>query len=157
MKKVNKAVILAAGKGTRFLPYTKACPKEMLPVVDTPSLQLILQEIVDAGINEVLLIISPDKTMIEKHIKPAIGHYKLAYVQPMNLQKLINDKYFAIEILSQKTKKSIIQNTIKEIAILSLKNAIQVAVSSFILKECKGDDQNANGRLHTGARRGALV
>ena len=44
MKKVSKAVILAAGRGTRFLPYTKACPKEMLPVVDTPSLQLILQE-----------------------------------------------------------------------------------------------------------------
>lgn len=67
MKKVSKAVILAAGRGTRFLPYTKACPKEMLPVVDTPSLQLIVQEIVDAGINDVLIIISPDKKMIEKH------------------------------------------------------------------------------------------
>ena len=64
MKKVSKAVILAAGRGTRFLPYTKACPKEMLPVVDTPSLQLIVQEIVDAGINDVLIIISPDKKMI---------------------------------------------------------------------------------------------
>jgi len=67
MKKVSKAVILAAGRGTRFLPYTKACPKEMLPVVDTPSLQLIVQEVVDAGINDVLIIISPDKKMIEKH------------------------------------------------------------------------------------------
>lgn len=67
MKKVGKAVILAAGKGTRFLPYTKACPKEMLPVVDTPSLQLILQEVVSAGIKDVLIIISPDKKMIEKH------------------------------------------------------------------------------------------
>ena len=67
MKKVSKAVILAAGRGTRFLPYTKACPKEMLPVVDTPSLQLIVQEVVDAGINDELIIISPDKKMIEKH------------------------------------------------------------------------------------------
>jgi len=67
MKKVSKAVILAAGRGTRFLPYTKACPKEMLPVVDTPSLQLILQEIVDAGIKDVLFVISPDKEMIKKH------------------------------------------------------------------------------------------
>ena len=52
MKKVCKAVILAAGRGTRFLPYTKACPKEMLPVVDTPSLQLIVQEVISAGIKD---------------------------------------------------------------------------------------------------------
>lgn len=67
MKKVDKAVILAAGRGTRFLPYTKACPKEMLPVVDTPSLQLILQEVVSAGIKDVLIIISPEKQVIQKH------------------------------------------------------------------------------------------
>ena len=54
MKKVNKAIILAAGRGTRFLPYTKACPKEMLPVVDTPSLQLIVDEVVNAGIKDIL-------------------------------------------------------------------------------------------------------
>lgn len=67
MDKIKKAVILAAGRGTRFLPYTKACPKEMLPVVDTPSLQLIVDEVADAGIKDVLIIISPDKKMIEKH------------------------------------------------------------------------------------------
>lgn len=67
MKKVSKAVILAAGRGTRFLPYTKACPKEMLPIVDTPSLQLIADEVVSAGIKDILIIISPDKKMIEKH------------------------------------------------------------------------------------------
>lgn len=67
MNKVCKAVILAAGRGTRFLPYTKACPKEMLPVVDTPSLQLIVQEVVSAGITEVLIVISPEKQMIKKH------------------------------------------------------------------------------------------
>ena len=67
MKKVCKAVILAAGRGTRFLPYTKACPKEMLPIVDTPSLQLIVQEVISAGIKDVLIIISPEKQMIQKH------------------------------------------------------------------------------------------
>ena len=67
MKKVSKAVILAAGRGTRFLPYTKACPKEMLPVVDTPSLQLIVQEVISAGIKDLLIIISPEKQMIQKH------------------------------------------------------------------------------------------
>lgn len=67
MKKIRKAVILAAGRGTRFLPYTKACPKEMLPVVDTPSLQLIVQEAVSAGIKDVLIVISPEKDVIRKH------------------------------------------------------------------------------------------
>ena len=67
MKKVTKAIVLAAGRGTRFLPYTKACPKEMLPIVDTPSLQLIVEEILEAGIKDILMIISPDKKEIEKH------------------------------------------------------------------------------------------
>lgn len=67
MRQVKKAVILAAGRGTRFLPYTKACPKEMLPVVDTPSLQLIVSEAVDAGIRDIMIVISPEKEMIKKH------------------------------------------------------------------------------------------
>ena len=73
MKKIRKAVILAAGRGTRFLPYTKACPKEMLPVVDTPSLQLIVQEAVSAGIKDVLIVISPEKDVIRKHFSGDAG------------------------------------------------------------------------------------
>lgn len=73
MKKIRKAVILAAGRGTRFLPYTKACPKEMLPVVDTPSLQLIVQEAVSAGIRDVLIVISPEKDVIRKHFSVDAG------------------------------------------------------------------------------------
>jgi len=65
--KVNKAVILAAGKGTRFLPYTKAYPKEMLAVIDKPALQLIVEEIVAAGIKDILVIISPAKKDVERH------------------------------------------------------------------------------------------
>ena len=73
MKKIRRAVILAAGRGTRFLPYTKACPKEMLPVVDTPSLQLIVQEAVSAGIKDVLIVISPEKDVIRKHFSVDAG------------------------------------------------------------------------------------
>lgn len=73
MKKIRKAVILAAGRGTRFLPYTKACPKEMLPVVDTPSLQLIVQEAVSAGIKDVLIVISPEKDVIRRHFSVDAG------------------------------------------------------------------------------------
>ena len=58
MQKVTKAVIPCAGFGTRFLPATKAIPKEMFPIIDTPSLQLIVKECVDSGITDVLIIIS---------------------------------------------------------------------------------------------------
>jgi UTP--glucose-1-phosphate uridylyltransferase len=68
--KINKAVILAAGKGTRFLPYTKAYPKEMLAVVDKPALQLIVEEVAAAGITDILIVISPEKTAITKHFAP---------------------------------------------------------------------------------------
>ncbi|MEG2014847.1 MAG: sugar phosphate nucleotidyltransferase, partial [Clostridia bacterium] len=64
---ITKAVILAAGLGTRFLPYTKAYPKEMIAVVDKPALQLIVEEVVDSGINDILIIINHSKEEIIKH------------------------------------------------------------------------------------------
>ena len=67
MKKVRKAVIPAAGLGTRFLPATKALPKEMLPIIDTPNIQYIVQEAVNAGITDILLIISGSKKAIEDY------------------------------------------------------------------------------------------
>lgn len=65
--KVKKAVIPAAGLGTRFLPATKAMPKEMLPIVDTPTLQYIVQEAVDSGIEDILIITGRNKSAIEDH------------------------------------------------------------------------------------------
>lgn len=65
--KVTKAVIPCAGLGTRFLPYTKACPKELLPIIDTPVLQLIVSEIVEAGITDILIIDNDQKTAISSH------------------------------------------------------------------------------------------
>jgi UTP--glucose-1-phosphate uridylyltransferase len=65
--RVRKAVIPAAGLGTRFLPATKAIPKEMLPIVDVPTLQLIVEEALAAGIEEVVLVTGRGKSAIEDH------------------------------------------------------------------------------------------
>ena len=67
MKKVRKAIIPVAGMGTRFLPATKAIPKEMLPIVDKPTIQYIVEEAVNSGIEEILFITSPYKKCIEDH------------------------------------------------------------------------------------------
>lgn len=64
---VRKAVIPAAGLGTRFLPATKGIPKEMLPIIDKPTLQYIVEEAVDSGITEILIIIGRNKQAIEDH------------------------------------------------------------------------------------------
>jgi UTP--glucose-1-phosphate uridylyltransferase len=70
--KVRKAVIPAAGLGTRFLPATKAQPKEMLPVVDTPAIQLVVEEAVRAGITDILIITGRNKRSIEDHFDRAV-------------------------------------------------------------------------------------
>ena len=67
MQKIRKAVIPAAGLGTRFLPATKAMPKEMMPVVDTPSIQFIVEEALNSGIEEILIITGKNKNAIEDH------------------------------------------------------------------------------------------
>lgn len=67
MKKVTKAVIPAAGLGTRVLPVTKAQPKEMLNIVDKPSLQYVVEELVESGIKDILIITGRNKNSIEDH------------------------------------------------------------------------------------------
>jgi UTP--glucose-1-phosphate uridylyltransferase len=69
--KVRKAVIPAAGLGTRFLPATKAIPKEMLPIVDVPTIQLVIEEALEAGIEEVILVTGRGKGSIEDHFDVA--------------------------------------------------------------------------------------
>jgi UTP--glucose-1-phosphate uridylyltransferase len=66
-KKVTKAVIAAAGLGTRFLPMTKAMPKEMLPIIDKPIIQYVVEEAVAAGITDVIIVGSANKRTIEDH------------------------------------------------------------------------------------------
>mgnify|MGYP001572773374 CR=1 FL=1 len=67
MKKVTKAVIPAAGFGTRFLPQTKAMPKEMLPVVDKPVIQYVVEELVEAGIKDIIIVTGYHKRLVEDH------------------------------------------------------------------------------------------
>ena len=67
MKKPTKAIICAAGLGTRFLPQTKAMPKEMLPIIDRPVIQLIVEEAVSAGVTEIIIVTGSTKRAIEDH------------------------------------------------------------------------------------------
>src|SRR6266567_2030532 len=66
-KKIRKAVIPAAGMGTRFLPQTKAMPKEMLPIVDKPVIQYVVEEAVNSGIEDVVIVTGAQKRAIEDH------------------------------------------------------------------------------------------
>ncbi|MDB2138654.1 MULTISPECIES: UTP--glucose-1-phosphate uridylyltransferase GalU [Clostridium] len=71
-KKIRKAIIPAAGLGTRFLPATKAQPKEMLPIVDKPTIQYIIEEAVASGIEEILIITGRNKKCIEDHFDKSV-------------------------------------------------------------------------------------
>ena len=71
MKRVRKAIIPAAGLGTRFLPATKAMPKEMLPIVDKPTIQYIVEEAVKSGIEDIIIVTGKTKRSIEDHFDNA--------------------------------------------------------------------------------------
>ncbi|QAY66772.1 UTP--glucose-1-phosphate uridylyltransferase GalU [Paenibacillus protaetiae] len=71
MKKVKKAIIPAAGLGTRFLPATKAMPKEMLPIVDKPTIQYIVEEAIESGIEDIIIVTGKGKRAIEDHFDHA--------------------------------------------------------------------------------------
>ena len=86
MKSIRKAVIPAAGFGTRFLPATKAQPKEMLPIVDTPAIQYIVKEALDSGIKEILIITGRSKRAIEDHFDSSVELEELLQKQGKNKQ-----------------------------------------------------------------------
>lgn len=71
-RQITKAIIPAAGLGTRFLPATKAQPKEMLPIVDKPTLQYIIEEAIESGITQILIITGRNKKSIEDHFDKSI-------------------------------------------------------------------------------------
>ena len=100
-RKIRKAVIPAAGLGTRFLPATKAQPKEMLPIVDKPTLQYIIEEAVASGIEEILIITGKNKKSIEDHFDKSVeleleleqkGKTELLEIV-RNISKMINIYY----------------------------------------------------------------
>ncbi|NTW99426.1 MAG: UTP--glucose-1-phosphate uridylyltransferase, partial [Geobacteraceae bacterium] len=67
MPTIKKAIVAVAGAGTRFLPATKTMPKEMLPIVDKPIVQLVVEELVEAGVKDIILVTKWDKKSLEDH------------------------------------------------------------------------------------------
>ena len=67
MKQPTKAIIAAAGLGTRFLPQTKAMPKEMLPIIDKPVIQIIVEQLVASGVTDIIIVTGSTKRAIEDH------------------------------------------------------------------------------------------
>lgn len=84
--KIKKAVVAVAGSGTRFLPVTKSMPKEMLPIVDKPIIQLVVEELVEAGIEDVILVTKWDK-------KPLEDHFDHSWALEHDLEKAGKDDY----------------------------------------------------------------
>ncbi|WP_369350650.1 UTP--glucose-1-phosphate uridylyltransferase GalU [Streptococcus hillyeri] len=92
MKKVRKAVIPAAGLGTRFLPATKALAKEMLPIVDKPTIQFIVEEALKSGIEEILVVTGRAKRSIEDHFDSNFElEYNLQQKGKKDLLKLVDE------------------------------------------------------------------
>ena len=89
MKKVTKAIIPAAGLGTRFLPETKAVPKEMLPIVDTPTIQYIVEEAKASGITDLAIVIGSGKGSIE-------DHFSSNYLLEQNLERKGKDEMLKV-------------------------------------------------------------
>ena len=85
MSKVRKAVIPAAGLGTRFLPATKAIAKEMLPIIDKPTIQFIVEEAIASGIKDIIVVTGKAKRPIEDHFD---SNFELEY----NLQQTGKDE-----------------------------------------------------------------
>src|SRR5690554_381964 len=85
--RITKAVIPAAGLGTRFLPATKAMPKEMLPVVDKPAIQYVVEEAVEAGLVDVLMITGRNKGALENHFD-RVGELEAALERKGDVDRL---------------------------------------------------------------------
>ena len=91
-KKIRKAIIPAAGLGTRFLPATKAQPKEMLPIVDKPTIQYIIEEAINSGIEEILIVTGRNKKSIEDHFDKSVElEMELAKNHKDELLELVKD------------------------------------------------------------------
>jgi UTP--glucose-1-phosphate uridylyltransferase len=89
---ITKAVIPAAGLGTRFLPATKAMPKEMLPVVDKPAIQYVVEEAVAAGLTDVLMITGRNKSALENHFD-RVGELESTLLRKGDIERLRKVNY----------------------------------------------------------------
>jgi UTP--glucose-1-phosphate uridylyltransferase len=92
--KIKKAIIAAAGQGTRFLPQTKAVPKEMLPLIDKPIIQYIVEELVEAGIEDIIIVTSSYKRAIEDHFdEPNVDLVNTLQKGDATKQQLLKELY----------------------------------------------------------------
>lgn len=92
VKPIRKAIIPAAGLGTRFLPATKAQPKEMLPIVDKPTIQYIIEEAIESGIEQILIITGRNKKCIEDHFDRSIElEYELKKSGKLGMLEMVED------------------------------------------------------------------
>jgi UTP--glucose-1-phosphate uridylyltransferase len=99
MKRIRKAIIPAAGLGTRFLPATKAMPKEMLPIVDKPTIQYIVEEAVQSGIEDIIIVTGRSKRSIEDHFdKNYELEFNLLEKNKHSLLKIVDDITNLVEI-----------------------------------------------------------
>lgn len=99
MKKIKKAIIPAAGLGTRFLPATKAMPKEMLPIVDKPTIQYIVEEAVDSGIEDIIIVTGRSKRSIEDHFDINYElEFNLREKNKQSLLKIVDDISHLVDI-----------------------------------------------------------
>ena len=109
MKKIKKAVLPVAGFGTRFLPATKAIPKEMLAIIDKPLIQYAVEEAISAGAEEIIFITSHTKRPIEDHFKrnqeletQLLSSDKKDYLDRINLKEYEGVKFSFISIFFNK-------------------------------------------------------
>ena len=98
---IKKAVIPAAGLGTRFLPITKSVPKELLPIVDKPALQYVVEEALESGLDEIILVKSKGKGLIEDYFSRSTEYEKL--LEEVNKKSLLDDINELISRLKLKT------------------------------------------------------
>lgn len=115
---INYAVILSAGLGTRFLPYTKAVPKPMLPIIDTPALEFIIKEAQESGIKNIIVVVGHNGDTIKKHFSKTT-HLDLAKLSGEILEKL----QFSENVDLQFTTQNLLNGTAG--AILSARDLIE--------------------------------
>lgn len=106
MERLRKAVIPAAGLGTRFLPITKVIPKPMLSVLDKPTIQYIAEELSSVGIEEIIIVVSPDSNIIKKHFSKADALK----------ERLLSDNKMDLYEVLEKTEKFKVQFVVQEVA-----------------------------------------
>lgn len=106
MQKVKKAIIPAAGLGTRFLPITKAIPKPMLSVFDKPTIQYIAEELISVGIEDIVIVVSPGSDVIKDHFSENLALE----------QRLLSDNKQKLYEIAKDTHRFNVQFAVQEVA-----------------------------------------